>query len=350
MPIPYLPEKATRERTERTIRDLRSLLATIVSSGGIVLIPNGTQAAPGLAFASDLDLGVYRVASNKAALVSNNVVMLIWENSVGVTIGVALIVNGTVAATGNITSDGDLKFKSGTAFTLSFEHAFASANRVVTFQDLAGTVPLLGAANVGDLGLGTAPSYAIHVTKASSGGRVGYIANTDSANASDGLYVETTSVNAATKILQALSAGSARFYVRGDGAIVGRGITYQTSEAVGSTAGPTYTGGFTDLAEMSVTLTTIGGNLEAEWSGNFSNTGAGNLVGVQMLLDGAALATSERAATVPTAGGFVNMNTRGRWTGVAAGSHTVKVQVSTGAGTTTANGTLRSLIVREVGA
>lgn len=58
-----------------------------------------------------------------------------------------LILGGT---TGDLTLNGNVKWKSGTAFTMTFDHT-ATADRTVTFQDLAGTVAELGVQNAGNL-------------------------------------------------------------------------------------------------------------------------------------------------------------------------------------------------------
>lgn len=55
-----------------------------------------------------------------------------------------------LAVVGDLTAGGNLVWKSGTNFTATLDHA-ATANRIITVQDLAGTMALLGAANVGHL-------------------------------------------------------------------------------------------------------------------------------------------------------------------------------------------------------
>lgn len=62
----------------------------------------------------------------------------------------ALALGGSGANAGLLTLDGNIAWKSGTAFSVTLDHA-ATANRIVTVQDLAGTVALLDAANVGSL-------------------------------------------------------------------------------------------------------------------------------------------------------------------------------------------------------
>lgn len=50
------------------------------SGGGDLPLPDGTQAAPSLAFASDLDLGMYRKGANLAGMVQSNVLGWEWGN------------------------------------------------------------------------------------------------------------------------------------------------------------------------------------------------------------------------------------------------------------------------------
>lgn len=58
--------------------------------------------------------------------------------------------NAGLLTIGDLLATGNLKWKSGTSFTATLDHAM-TADRTVVFQDLAGSVALLGAQNAGHL-------------------------------------------------------------------------------------------------------------------------------------------------------------------------------------------------------
>lgn len=124
----------------------------------------------------------------------------------------------------------------------------------------------------------------------------------------------------------------------------------QDGSAVGSTAGPTTAStSYVDMTEMSVTLTTTGGDLLCWLSTEWSNSSASMLHTLALALDAAAEpTTSERQEFLASNGSPYMASTQHRFTGVAAGSHTVKGRWKVGAGTGTLTGVRRNLIVLEV--
>lgn len=126
-------------------------------------------------------------------------------------------------------------------------------------------------------------------------------------------------------------------------AVAANAIT-QLGYAVGSTSGPTTTSGsFVDIPEMSVTLTTAGGDLLAIMSITVANS-TNNIYGVALSLDGGA-ATQERNGSDTDTKTLMTVH---RFTGVSAASHTVKGRWFTSGGTLTADATKRSLLLVEV--
>lgn len=121
----------------------------------------------------------------------------------------------------------------------------------------------------------------------------------------------------------------------------------QTGAATGSTSGPTTaSASYADLANMSVTLTTVGGDLLVDFDGTFSHSTAVNSVFIAFSLDAAA-EVHERYITSPGVNYGLTFHLRHRFTGVSAASHTVKVRWKTDGGTATAVTTLRDMIVTE---
>jgi len=120
--------------------------------------------------------------------------------------------------------------------------------------------------------------------------------------------------------------------------------------ASGDTSGPTTTStSYVDLTDMSVTLTTKGGDLLVFFSGIFKNSTSGQTVFIVPLIDSEAVTSpSQMGMTEPGTNSMVPMSLIHRFTGVAAGSHTVKIQWLVSDGTAAAEGKQRQLIVLEV--
>jgi hypothetical protein len=119
---------------------------------------------------------------------------------------------------------------------------------------------------------------------------------------------------------------------------------------VGSTSGPTTVStALVDLQEMVVNLTTVGGDIEAYFVTAVNNSGGSpNGVSIALKLDAAA-AVGTMTTTSFAAGASIILVTFYLWTGVAAGAHTVKGQfAAANAGTATAVGTQRQMIVKEI--
>ena len=122
----------------------------------------------------------------------------------------------------------------------------------------------------------------------------------------------------------------------------------QNGLAVGSSSGPTTTStSYADLTDMSVTLTTTGGDLLCFFAGSVSESGLANAIIVAFSLDAAA-EVGEIAWNAPGANYIEPIVGLWRFTGVSAASHTVKVRWKVDAGTATAQTTRRYLLVVEL--
>lgn len=121
----------------------------------------------------------------------------------------------------------------------------------------------------------------------------------------------------------------------------------QFAFASGSTSSPTTTSAsYADLAQMAITLTTTGGDLRCKFAGAFAHSDATKSAVVALALDGGT-ETFAFSIGAPAANKPFMVTTMGRFTGVSAGSHTVKVRWLTDGATLTANGTDRYLEVSE---
>lgn len=121
----------------------------------------------------------------------------------------------------------------------------------------------------------------------------------------------------------------------------------QEGRAVGTTSGPTTTSAsYATLEEMTVTLTTTGGQLECVFEGTFLHSTPAASVFVCFRLDSGSN-TAERQFHAVAAAHAQVRTTHHTFTGVSAGSHTVIVRWLTSAATATAVGVERSLRVRE---
>lgn len=145
--------------------------ATPSTSNAVLLVQDAA-----VSIGAGKELRLYNVAgSNVVVWKHNNSNNDVLQTPDGVLIGGALNVGSAVNATdagdawiesglvvgtysnppaGFIVASGDIAWKSGTAFSMTFQHNI-TADRTVTFQDAAGTVALLGAVNAAaDLTLG----------------------------------------------------------------------------------------------------------------------------------------------------------------------------------------------------
>ena len=121
----------------------------------------------------------------------------------------------------------------------------------------------------------------------------------------------------------------------------------QSGYVEGSTSGPTTTSSsYADLAEMSVTLTTTGGDLLVDFdAGAYASTG-GLTATFAISLDGASEVHIRDYNLGSSA--VTPLSLHHRFTSVSAASHTVKIRWKTSGGTITAFGTQRSLRVVEL--
>lgn len=111
----------------------------------------------------------------------------------------------------------------------------------------------------------------------------------------------------------------------------GGGVPLQTSFVKLASDITTTSTTFVDMTGITLTLTTVGGDLLVNFSFSISNTNANRLLNVRVMLDGVTqggASTRITAVDAPGSGAIVL-----RLTGVSAGSHTVKVQWMTASAT-----------------
>ncbi|MCC7372535.1 MAG: hypothetical protein IT306_29245 [Chloroflexi bacterium] len=117
--------------------------------------------------------------------------------------------------------------------------------------------------------------------------------------------------------------------------------------ASGTTNSPTTTSiSYSDLAEMSVTMTTTGGDLLCWFASAFAHSDATKAIQIAFSLDGAAEVGAFSLNEAVANKTFLGVGLW-RFTGVSAGSHTVKIRWLTDGATATANGTQRQILVLE---
>lgn len=122
----------------------------------------------------------------------------------------------------------------------------------------------------------------------------------------------------------------------------------QNGFAQGSTVAPTTTSAsYADLADMSVTLSTTGGDLMVWFTGTFTHSTPSNSITVAISLDGAA-EVGPMNTYPPIANYQQNVAVVYRFSAPSTASHTIKVRWATSGATATAVSTLRQLFVMEV--
>lgn len=157
-----------------------------------------------------------------------------------------------------------------------------------------------------------------------------------------------SSTPTASKVLGADGTGTSSWRQVATGDIAAGAVT-QRSIAVGSSVGPTTTSAsYGDITDMSVTMTTAGGDLLVIMTGTFTVAASSTAAGFALSLDGAAevapaLFQNDNAVT------YSVVTLMHLFTGVSAASHTVKGRwYVNGGATLTAYNRYRSLLVMEV--
>jgi hypothetical protein len=126
------------------------------------------------------------------------------------------------------------------------------------------------------------------------------------------------------------------------------GAITQSGRAVATTSGPTTTSSTpVDMPEMTVTLTTTGGDLLWWFNGTFTNTVANATLQLTPV-SSAGTVSGGGDIYAQVAGNLCSGVGIGMVTSLAAGSVTFKIQWSTNTGTLTSNGVRRWLTVLEV--
>jgi hypothetical protein len=125
------------------------------------------------------------------------------------------------------------------------------------------------------------------------------------------------------------------------------GAVTQRLVVAGSTSSPTTTSTtYVNMPDMSISITTTGGDLLCWGLACVSNSTTGDSVQVAISLDGAT-ATGGQSINADNSGASIPVAVQWLFTGVSAGAHTVTLQWLAAGGTATAFGTFRSLIVME---
>ena len=121
----------------------------------------------------------------------------------------------------------------------------------------------------------------------------------------------------------------------------------QVAQALGSTSGPTTTSTTpVQLAEMTVSMTTVGGHLVAWFDSVVSNSSGTSNVWLQPYLDG--IAGPAASVVLREGSNFGTVAGCAVWSGVSAGIHTVAVYWWVDGGTGTANSVRRQLTVMNL--
>lgn len=150
----------------------------------------------------------------------------------------------------------------------------------------------------------------------------------------------------ANTVLQSLTNGKFKWATIVTAMLAANAIT-QVGSAIGSSSDPTTTStSFVDLTDMSVTLTTTGGDLIAILVDTTSNNTTGQVTYQGLKLDSGSDVSIQyqHTATANYSGTIVSI---ALFTSVSAASHTVKGRWRVLGGTGTAAGTQRILIVLE---
>lgn len=122
----------------------------------------------------------------------------------------------------------------------------------------------------------------------------------------------------------------------------------QIGSAAGASSDPaTSSTSYVDMTDMSVTLTTKGGDLLVLLQSDYSNNTTPSTNSFALALDGAAEVAETTMQTL-SSGAPQNAFTFHRFTGVSAASHTIKGRNKVSAGTLTLSGTRRRMLVLEV--
>jgi len=118
------------------------------------------------------------------------------------------------------------------------------------------------------------------------------------------------------------------------------------AKATGTSTATTTSTSMVDLTDMSVTVQTNGGDLMAWFSGTASNNTAAKRTIARFLLDGSNALEIPifRSPAIDSEGGISGV---AHWSGVSAGSHTVKVQWQAADGGTSSMRNDRRLVVKE---
>lgn len=182
--------------------------------------------------------------------------------------------------------------------------------------------------------------------------QVGFLHADQHANANDAIEAIEAKIGtgastpSVSKVLASNGTGSSLWRQVATPDIAANAAT-QRGSAVGSTSNPTTTSGtYVDMTDMSVTLTTTGGDLVVWFSGTIQNSTSGQGVKVALSLDGAAEVGAGTFVTAAASQQAVIALVH-RFAAPSAASHTVKVRWFVSGGTGTAVGIDRELIVQE---
>jgi hypothetical protein len=122
----------------------------------------------------------------------------------------------------------------------------------------------------------------------------------------------------------------------------------QTQSAKGTTSGPTTTSNsYVDMPDMSVTITTSGGDVTVAFSGAFTLATAGDIKTLLVCITGGVIPNNHEYITTVGAGGYAVHSHLQTFPALAAGTYTFKINWAGNGSTLTNVGYSRQLTVTE---
>ena len=299
---------------------LQAMTIASLAGGGVVVVPPGA----------------YALGSNVVFTGLTSVLLVVYP-------GVTIAGSGTFPTTGG-TNCGTLDYRSG---TVTFNGAALFANPMTTAADM-----IVGGASGVATRLPKGAAYQALGMDATAAAQA-WMASLQSLIAAAGDLIYGSGANTPAKLAagtsnQVLHSGTTPSWGSvATGDLAANAVT-QNGLASGSTSSPTTASTtYVDMPDMAVTLTTTGGDLVAILVSSVINDTAAQLVALALSLDAATEVGRVNRTQSADGDGGPNM-TFWRFTGVSAGSHTVKGRWLVSGGTGTLSSTLRQLLVIEL--
>jgi hypothetical protein len=150
-------------------------------------IPDGTAAAPGVAFTNDPDTGIFRPGANRFAFTTGGVL------------------RNEVNEQGDFVYYGDAIFQDGSSFQTTLQTVTPTVDRTISFPDATGTVALVA---------GSSGQVIFNNAGVQAGGNLGYNATTGVFGYINGTGTVTQATNKATGVT--LNSPSGQITLNGD--------------------------------------------------------------------------------------------------------------------------------------